>query len=109
MLSEDEFDLLKRAVLALEMNAMHQKRVADHLDKQEESQSKFREVINSLAGDAEPTSDNGVDTTSLDQVEEATHVVDWFIDTSRKERPLMVKLSNGSIREPTTKEAAKIG
>lgn len=107
MFSPEELDLLKRAVLALESNAIHQKRVADHLDKEAATQSKFRETIEGLVGDT-PTSVVEPNPEGVGAVEESPKVVDWFIDINHKDRPVMVKLSNGEIRPPTSTEAAKL-
>lgn len=108
--------MLERIVVALERLALAQERVADHLDKQAQQDAGFREAIDSLAKAAEipgpvdsPADQPSSNGTKPMENQETPHVVDWFIDTRRKDRPLMVRLSNGDIREPTPKEAERLG
>jgi hypothetical protein len=95
---------LERIALGVERLAVAQERVANHLDRQEKESALFKAFVEETIVES---TENGYDQTPLDMVDPT--VVDWFVDTNQKDRPIMVRLSDGSARRPTEEEAKKLG
>jgi hypothetical protein len=115
-------DALERIVHALEGIALAEKRIADHLDKQNTAQDSFRDLIESLGtaeyvtGSSNSSADLPVDVQIADNEGMAPvepprildYKNDWYIETNGPERKVLVRLSDGTVREPTSEEASKL-
>jgi hypothetical protein len=114
-LDEETMDLLKRAVLALEGIAIHQKRVAGHLDEQQRESAGFRAAVDSLInasvdGEVPGPIDSPADqpdTSGTESVEEPPRIINekaWYIEINDPDQPVMVRLTDGTTRRATDRE-----
>lgn len=96
-------EAVERIVLALE-------RIADALSADRATQNSFRDLLEGVFNSDASSPSEPVDepTLGVASTVEEPKVVDWYIDTADKDRPIMVRLSDGTTRRPTAKEAEKL-
>lgn len=120
-LDKADYALLERAVRAVEKLADSQHRIAVEMERASNAQDSFRGAVENLfpttpitgpAHSENQSNANGVPEMATSS--EAPRVIDshsWFIDTKGEyveKGDIAVRLTDGTIRKPTSEEAARL-